>query len=387
MQISESRKIKFNGVKKTTAVLMPELTIGSGGLRTAVRNISGLCHTQKVHFYIQDLGSGSQVETQRLILQELAGSEFDFELSIGWKSAQADNLIVTSGESAYFSQCCDASTKSYFVQDRESQFNPASSRFVEIEHSYRLGYRTITIGKYLSWSLANEFGIASESIPFGVDTSKYKFSPRPRRQVVRIAVLVQPEKPRRLTELIASALSKVMSLNRNVEIFAFGSHFAPKFSFPHVWLGMLTDEQLSLLYQSCSLGVALSATNPSRVPFEMRACGIPVIDLFGPNTIFDYDDSSVFLVYPSSASLASGILQLLEDDEKMSPSPAKVIDLSEERSAFVNAALRQGNVEKLRLSAIRRISKFDLKPAKVDENAASNLIKSVERQLRLSNVV
>lgn len=386
MQSNESGKRRTNRVKKSTAVLIPELAIGSGGLRTAVRNISGLCNTQRVHFYIQDLGSGAKVETQRLILQEFAGGDFDFDLSIGWKSVQADNLIVTSGESAYFSQCCDASTKSYFIQDRESQFNPASSRFVEIEHSYRLGYRTITIGKYLSWSLANEFGIVSESIPFGVDTSTYKFSPRPRRQVVRIAVLVQPEKPRRLTELIESALSKVMSMNRNVEIFVFGSHIAPRFSFPHVFLGMLKDEQLSLLYQSCSLGVALSATNPSRVPFEMRACGIPVIELYGLNTIFDYDDSSVFLVYPSSASLASGILQLLEDEEKMSPSPAKVIDLAEERFAFVNAAIRQENVEKLGLSALRRISKFDLKPAKVDEKAAANLITSVERQLRLSNV-
>ena len=40
-----------------------------------------------------------------------------------------------------------------------------------------------------------------------------------------------------------------------------------------------TIKDLADLYRESTIGMVFSTTNPSLVPYEMMACGLPVIDL------------------------------------------------------------------------------------------------------------
>ena len=62
--------------------------------------------------------------------------------------------------------------------------------------------------------------------------------------------------------------------------------------------------------------MCFSTTNPSLVPYEMMACGCPVVDLdFNENEVNYGSRENVTLVGPSAHSIAAGVNRLLEDPE------------------------------------------------------------------------
>ncbi len=75
---------------------------------------------------------------------------------------------------------------------------------------------------------------------------------------------------------------KLFSQKRpDITIYLYGSNKV-KFpiSFKHVNLGVITLEMCNKLYQECQIGFCISASNPSRIPFEMMASGLPVVDIY-----------------------------------------------------------------------------------------------------------
>ena len=68
---------------------------------------------------------------------------------------------------------------------------------------------------------------------------------------------------------------------------------------------------MGALYRSYEVGIALSATNPSRVPFEMSACGLKVFDFDIPSTGHDYKGINIRRVVPSPQVFAEHILENL----------------------------------------------------------------------------
>ncbi|HAL61599.1 MAG TPA: hypothetical protein DCP08_04220, partial [Chloroflexi bacterium] len=87
--------------------------------------------------------------------------------------------------------------------------------------------------------------------------------------------------------------------------------------FPHRDYRVIRSlDVLAALYSSASVGVAFSTTNPSRVPFEMMACGCPVVDLdYGDNYINYGSRDNVMLVEPIPESIAEGIELLIRNEE------------------------------------------------------------------------
>ena len=59
----------------------------------------------------------------------------------------------------------------------------------------------------------------------------------------------------------------------------------------------------------------MSASNPSRIPFEMMAAGLPVVELYKENNIYDLPDEGVLLAEPTPEAIASSIIYLLENEE------------------------------------------------------------------------
>ncbi len=59
----------------------------------------------------------------------------------------------------------------------------------------------------------------------------------------------------------------------------------------------------------------MSASNPSRIPFEMMAAGLPVVDIYRENNLYDDPEGGVLLADSTPESIASAILKILDDNE------------------------------------------------------------------------
>ena len=59
----------------------------------------------------------------------------------------------------------------------------------------------------------------------------------------------------------------------------------------------------------------MSASNPSRIPFEMMAAGLPVVELYRENNIYDLPNEGVLLAQTSPEAIASSILYLLDNPD------------------------------------------------------------------------
>ena len=111
-----------------------------------------------------------------------------------------------------------------------------------------------------------------------------------------------------------------------IKIYLFGSSIESINKYPHLdnliefkyeLLGEISIDDCNELYNKCKLGISLSLTNPSRIPFEMMTAGLPVIDLLLENNMYDFGDSSICLATPSPEGIASAIVNLIDDDAKL----------------------------------------------------------------------
>ncbi len=127
-----------------------------------------------------------------------------------------------------------------------------------------------------------------------------------------VCFVYQPEKPRRCAMIGRDALAIVKHHCPDVKIYTYGSENQPDFPFDHQHLGILSVEECNRLYNTCSVGVCLSSSNPSRVPYEMMASGLPAVDFYGENTIYDFPEKGILLTKRNPSSLAGAILKILE---------------------------------------------------------------------------
>ena len=125
----------------------------------------------------------------------------------------------------------------------------------------------------------------------------------------------QPEKPRRCPELMEGALQLVLDEDPSVEVVTFGSRRAPRLNGNHRRLGLVEPAALADLYREARVGLSMSATNPSRVPFEMMAAGLPVVELAGENTFFDLPEDGCRRVESDEATLAAALQEILGNQE------------------------------------------------------------------------
>jgi hypothetical protein len=82
-------------------------------------------------------------------------------------------------------------------------------------------------------------------------------------------------------------------------------------------LGIISVDECNKLYNKCKVGLCLSASNPSRIPFEMMAAGLPVVELYRENNLYDLPDGGVCLAESSPAGIAYTLLKLLGDESKL----------------------------------------------------------------------
>jgi hypothetical protein len=304
---------------KNIAWLVPSLIEGSGGHRTILQNALFLSEIGfKTTIYLENDSNIPRGVSGEVAIRELFGYTFT-DVRVGWQQIEPASAVFATiwySAKAVRDLTFDC-LKFYFIQDWEACFNPIGDTYLFAEQSYRYGLIPITIGKWLSANLKLLFDINARHFDFCADSTVY----RPIQHIQKdksIAFIYQPEKPRRCHQLGIEALGIVKHHMPDVQIILYGSRQTSHIWFDHVNLGLLPLEECNALYNRATLGVCISASNPSRIPFEMMAAGLPVVEVYRDNTLYDLPESSCLLCDPTPESIASGIIRLLNDSARLS---------------------------------------------------------------------
>ncbi|MCR8659821.1 rhamnosyltransferase WsaF family glycosyltransferase [Paenibacillus endoradicis] len=301
---------------RKVAWFIPYPMEGSGGHRTIIQNLVALVDEGYVcHAYIEDIGSGQTVEQLKDMFEKYFG-KIDAKFFIGFQpEEQYDLIFATAWYTAKFvrdvNQDCK---KAYFVQDFEAYFNAMGDGYLLAENSYRYGLMPVTIGKWLSNKMIEEFNSPSKYFDFCADQNVYKKLNHKKEKAV--CFIYQPEKPRRCSVIGVEALGIVKHLMPDVKIYLYGSKQKTNVWYEHTNLELINIDKCNELYNKCQVGLCISASNPSRIPYEMMSAGLPVVDIYKENNLYDMPEKGVLLADPTPESIATAIIELLNDENK-----------------------------------------------------------------------
>ncbi|MDQ1606251.1 MAG: hypothetical protein QOJ18_618 [Microbacteriaceae bacterium] len=164
----------------------------------------------------------------------------------------------------------------YFIQDYEPYFYPKGALAAFAEDSYRLGFRSISLGHMVDELLRTEIGIEPDVVEFATDTDVYSLENTGERNGV--VFYEKPGNDRRGYSLARLALEEFHRRRPEQQIHLYGDT-GTAWSIPVVRHGRLSPVELNRLYNQTIAGLGLSFTNVSLVPDEMLAAGnIPIVN-------------------------------------------------------------------------------------------------------------
>ena len=344
--------------KKRIAWIMPHPGKGSGGHRTIIQNVNALVKAgYECDIYVEE----DYVSTNKIIENQI-NDYYGFCAAnsyVGISLRQEYDLAFATGWTTVdFIKNIDCPRKAYFIQDYEPWFLPMGDNYIKTENSYRLGYSPITIGKWLSHKMIDEYGLSSQYFDFCADLSVYHKNENIKKENA-ICYIFQPEKPRRCDEIGLKALKLVKELRPDIKVYLYGSNTKKTVDFEAEKLGIIPIEECNNLYNKCKIGFCISASNPSRIPFEMMASGLPVVEIYKENNLYDFPEGGIKLAEPSPEAIATTILELIDSDkelEKMSKIGNKYMQdypLEKGFEQFVEAVNNLFSSEKIKKQSIK----------------------------------
>ncbi len=302
-----------NGTKGNIAWFVPDFPPkGSGGHRTIFTNINKLVEAG----YRCDMYVMSQEKSTTLLERINEGyCEFKGDVYSGlFLMRDYDAIFATGWDTAEPVMKTDIKKKFYFIQDYEPWFSPMGTDYLKAENTYRYGFEGISIGKWLTQKISTEFGATMNYFDFCADNSIY-YPIKDAKKEDALCLIFQPGKPRRCEAIALKALQIVQKKYPNYKFYLFGSAKRAISHLKVTHLGTITMKQCNELYNKCRLGVSISASNPSRLPFEMMAAGLPVIELYRENNIYDLPEGGCLLAESSPEALATANMQVIENTE------------------------------------------------------------------------
>lgn len=309
-------------------------TKGSGGHRTVLNHVNALLEAGfecDVYFlYCQDK-SPESIDKYLESVNMRCGA--DICTSPGQLKPPYDLAFATIWDSAEIVAAVDSRVKAYFAQDYEPWFFEAGSELEQAaEKTYHLGLKPVTIGKWLAHKIEEESGIPAEHYDFGVDTTVYSNLQQERERAV--CAVFQPEKPRRYSEMVLRVFERIRELAPDIELYAFGTDKTdPRLAKAGVTeLGIVSITELNALYNRCTAGLCISRSNPSRIPFEMMASGLCVVEIDAENNRYDYPEDVVTLAELDEEKIAKALIDLVNSPEKSAEISRKGAEFMKPRS-------------------------------------------------------
>ncbi len=305
---------KNSGEKGTIAWLVPWFSKGSGGHRTIFANLNYLVEDgYKCDMYVQSLKKEYPNEIYRRIKEDYGN--FYGDVFSGYQLAKKYDMIIATGwDTAEHVAKSDCEKKMYFIQDFEPWFFPMSSEYLMAERSYSYGLQGVTIGKWLSQKIGNNYSTPATYFNFCADLKKYHRIKDVKKEKA-VCLIFQPGKPRRCDKMALRALQIVQKIQPDTKIYLYGSAKRRVHNLKVVHLGTITESECNRLYNKCQVGLCMSASNPSRIPFEMMAAGTPVVELYHENNLYDLPEDGCLLAEPNPEAIATAILKILSDEK------------------------------------------------------------------------
>ena len=361
-------------VKNKIAWFIPMPIEVSGGHRTILQHAQYLVDNgYECHMYFEDTGEGFTARRLVKIIEKYFG-KYDFKYFLGYELKENYDLIFAT---VWFTakpvreQNPDI-LKAYFIQDYEALFNPMGDSYLLAENSYKYGLHPITIGKWLTSKMINDYKTPSNYFDFCADLNIYHKTPSIKREKA-ICFIYQPEKPRRCSILGVEALGIVKHHIPDIKIYLYGSKKNINCGFDHENLHLLDINECNDLYNKCMAGLCISASNPSRIPFEMMASGLPVVDIFMENNLYDMPEEGVLLAEHTPESIAQAIITLINDEElrnnmsDFSTAYMKKRDLDTGHKQFLHGVNKiLANEEKTQIEKVAKI--YKKAPIKYDKS-------------------
>ena len=302
--------------KKKIAWVIPHPGKGSGGHRTIIQNVNALLRAgYECDIFVEDDGVSTPDTVKRKINEWYEPCDAGVFVGFDFKK-EYDLLFATGWQTVEFVKKLPAKKKAYFIQDYEPWFFPMGDQYLITENSYKYGFLPVTIGKWLAHKMDSEFNTPAEYFDFGADLNVYK----PLEDIEKenaICYVYQPEKPRRCDYIGLKALKLIKALRPDVKIYLYGSELVTRqIDFECENLHIIPVEKCNELYNKCKVGICLSASNPSRIPFEMMSAGLPVVELYKENNLYDLPDGGVLLSDTTPEAIASSVIHLLDNPKE-----------------------------------------------------------------------
>jgi glycosyltransferase involved in cell wall biosynthesis len=304
------------------AVVIPQFRRGSGGHKTIADLVRGLEERgHSLSLWLVDEEErhtgASDAELSSLFASFFGEVHAPLRRLVDPASFPGADVVVATGWQTVFAvlRLPGCGARAYLVQDHEPEFYPTSIERSWAEWTYRQGLFCVCASPWLARVVASTYGAATSWFDLGVDHAVYRPLPTHRRDDL-VLFYARPTTPRRAVPLGVVALEEVHRRRPGVEIALFGEARELRTPFPHRHLGVLEPDALAHAYASAAVGVVLSLTNPSLVPTEMLACGLPVVDLAVPSMRTTFGDNGpITLASPEPTALADAIERLLDDLE------------------------------------------------------------------------
>jgi glycosyltransferase involved in cell wall biosynthesis len=300
------------------------LIIGGGGHRNILRaayHLETFGHDVRLYFSDTQM---TEVELRKAVRRHFYPFEGTIKRFKG-HAAGEDVLMATHWSTVALAESVKSSVGEimYFVQDFEPAFYPMGSEYILAENTYRKNLYAITSGPWCAHILKRDYAMEADSFRFPVDRSIYNIdSGQGIERAKRILFFAKPEMDRRCFLIGAMALREFHKIKPDYQILFFGSGNAAKHKqdYPVTYLDIVpTLKDLAKLYATSAAGLVFSTTNPSLVPYEMMACGLPVVDLDRPGNEVNYDGRRdiALLADADPMRMAQDIAQMLDQPAEL----------------------------------------------------------------------
>lgn len=301
------------------ALVIPQFRRGSGGHKTIADLVRGLeARGHRVELWLIDEEGrhhgASDAEVQASFREFFGAMRAPLARLPAGGFAGADVLVATGWQTVpSVLRLPGARARAYLVQDHEPEFYATSIEREWAAWTYRQGLHAICASPWLAGVVADRYGASASAFDLGVDHGAYHALPTHRRDDL-VLFYARPTTARRAVPLGVLALEELHRRRPHVEIALFGEARRLRTAFPHRHLGVLAPDDLAHAYASAAVGMVLSMTNPSLVPTEMLACGLPVVDLAVPSMVETFGaDGPIELVAPDPLALCDAVERLLDD--------------------------------------------------------------------------
>jgi glycosyltransferase involved in cell wall biosynthesis len=307
----------------TAVMILPNIYPNLGGVTSALRILTSIQNhgCQVTVAVIGDMDIDAAKRNAVRCMPEFNGEVRRAEDCL---ENEYDICIATNWNTAYWAQKFSG-YKVYFVQDYEPGFYEADDFSYLAKETYSFGYHIISLGKWniekIQKNVPNLTGKLNY-VDFPYSKSEYVYHDRDYlaykyKKEINIACYIRYI-GRRIPYICEYILSRTKASletkGYHINIYFFGIDKHNQFKCGKN-LGKLSRKELSDLYQKCDFGMVASMSNISLVPYEMLACGLPLIEYQQGSYSYFLGNDTALLIDFDYQTLVSELIEVLEHPE------------------------------------------------------------------------